>query len=66
MTIILQLLQEVPDWAKERGLDENSFEILETIAISPDKQDEILKHVEYGIACCIISALEYANDKGLI
>jgi len=63
---MLQLLQEVPSWAKERGLDEASFGILESIAINPAKQDEFLKHVEYGTACCIISTLEYANDKGLI
>jgi len=64
--IILQMLSEVPDWAKERGLDEASFDILESVAIQPKKRDEILRHVEYGTACCIIQALEYANDKGLI
>jgi hypothetical protein len=64
--IILQMLNEVPDWALERGLNEESFEILELVAINPDNRDEILKHVEYGTACCIINSLEYANDKGLI
>jgi hypothetical protein len=64
--IILQLLEEVPDWAKERGLDEKSFEILEQIAILPDSKDKILAKVEYGTACGILNALEYAQDKGLI
>lgn len=64
--IILQLLEEVPEWAKERGLDEKSFDILESIAISPERRDDILAKVEYGTACCIIQALEYAQGKGLI
>ena len=64
--IILQMLQEVPEWARERGLDEKSFDILERIAGEPSKQDEILRHEEYGTACCIIEALEYAKDKGII
>lgn len=64
--IILQMLQEVPEWARERGLDEQSFDILERIAGNPSKRDEILRHVEYGMACCIIQAYEYAKDKGLI
>lgn len=63
--ILLQLLGEVPDWARERGLDEKSFDILESIAINPDDKDEILRHVEYGTACCILQALEYAESKGL-
>jgi hypothetical protein len=64
--ILLQLLEEVPDWAKERGLNEKSFELLEEIAISPDSKDKILAKVEYGTACGILNALEYAQDKGLI
>lgn len=64
--IILQMLNEVPLWALERGLDEKSFEILESIVINPEQQDEILRHVEYGTACCIISSLEYARDKGFV
>ena len=64
--IILQMLNEVPGWAKERGLNEHSFDILESIAIQPKKKEEILRHVEYGTACCILQALEYANGKGLL
>jgi hypothetical protein len=64
--IILQLLEEVPTWAKERGLDESMFDILESIAITPENKEEILRHVEYGKACCITSAFEYAIDKGLL
>lgn len=64
--IILQMLEEVPTWAKERGLDEGMFDILESIAITPENREEILRHVEYGQACCIISAYEYAIDKGLL
>jgi hypothetical protein len=64
--ILLQLLEEVPDWARERGLNEQSFEILESIAIAPDSKDKILAKVEYGVACGILNALEYARDKGLI
>lgn len=64
--IMLQLLNEVPTWAKERGLTDESFEILETIAINPEKKDEILQHVEYGTACGILLAYEYAVDKGLV
>jgi len=64
--ILLQLLEEVPDWAKERGLNEQSFEILEQIAILPGSKDKILAKVEYGTACGILNALEYARDKGLI
>lgn len=64
--IILQMLNEVPSWALERGMTEESFEILESIVLNPENQDEILRHVEYGTACCIISTLEYAKDKGLV
>jgi len=64
--ILLQLLEEVPDWAKERGLNEKSFELLEEIAINPDSTNKILDKVEYGVACGILNALEYAQDKGLI
>jgi hypothetical protein len=64
--IILQLLEEVPSWARERGLDEGMFDILESIAINPANREEILSHVEYGKACCIIGAYEYAIDKGLL
>lgn len=63
--IILQLLTDVPDWARERGLNENSFDILEQIALKPKQKDDILCHVEYGTACAILQALEYAKDKGL-
>ena len=64
--IILQLLQEVPEWARKRGLNNESFDILERIVLSPVSKDEILCHVEYGTACGILNALEYAKDKGLL
>jgi len=64
--IALQLLVKVPTWASERGLDEKSFDILEQIALNPGRKTKILKKVEYGTACCILQALEYAYSKGLI
>ena len=64
--IALQMLVEVPVWARERCLDEKSFDILEQIALNPGRKKSILKKVEYGTACCIKQALEYANSKGLI
>lgn len=64
--IALQMLVNVPEWARERGLDDKSFDILEQIVLKPAQQHSILKKVEYGTACCIKSALEYAKSKGLI
>jgi hypothetical protein len=60
------MLNEVPEWAKERGLNEQSFELLEEIAINPDSKHKVLDKIEYGVACGILNALEYAQDKGLI
>lgn len=62
----LQLLVNVPEWARERGLDDKSFNILERIVLKPEQRDSILKKVEYGTACCILQGLEYAESKGLI
>lgn len=62
----LQMLVNVPEWARERGLDDKSFDVLEQIALKPEQKHSILKRVEYGTACCITSALEYAKSKGLI
>jgi len=64
--ILLQFLSEVPVWATQFGLNDRSFDLLEQIILSPEKKDEILRHVEYGEACGILSALEYVNDKGLV
>jgi len=64
--ILLQLLSEVPEWARRRGLDDKSFDLLEQIALNPAKKEELLCHVEYGKACGILLALEYAVDKGLV
>lgn len=63
---IIQFVQAVPDWARERGLTEVTFDILEQIVLNREDKDIILRHVEYGDACCIISALEYGDDKGLL
>ena len=60
------MLVNVPEWARERGLDDESFNILEQIVLKPAQKDTILKKVEYGTACCIAAALEYAKSKGLI
>ena len=62
----LQMLVEVPGWARERGLDDLSFNILEQIVLSPKLKDRILAKVEYGTACCVTAALEYAQSKGLV
>ena len=62
----LQMLVEVPEWARERGLDDESFNILEQIVLQPKQKGSILGSVELGTACCIKSALEHATSKGLI
>ena len=64
--IDLQLLVTVPQWAVERCLNEESFNILEQIVLTPNRKDQILSKVEYGTACCILQALEYGQDKGLL
>jgi len=63
---MLQLLSTVPEWARCHGLNDETFDLLEQISLDPGKQDEILEHVEYGTACGILAALEYAVDKGLV
>lgn len=62
----LQMLVSIPDWARERGLNESSFNILEQVVLSPELKDRILAKVEYGTACGILNALEYAQSKGLV
>jgi hypothetical protein len=62
----LQMLVEVPEWAREHGLDEVSFNILEQVVLSPGLKEKILKNVEEGTRCCIETALKYATDKGLL
>lgn len=62
----LQMLVNIPDWARERGLDEYSFNILEQVVLSPELKDRILAKVEYGTACAILNALEYAQGKDLL
>ena len=64
--IIIQLLTSVPRWARKRGLDEKSFNILEQVALMPEKQELILKELDDGTRCCILQALSYAKDKGLV
>ena len=64
--ILLQLLDEVPEWALRRGLNDETFDLLEQVALNPENKDKILEHVEYGKACGILLALEYAKDKGLV
>ena len=66
MLNMLQMCENVPEWARERGLDEDSFSALEDIALCPEKKEAILSQVEYDQACCIKQALEYAVDKGLV
>jgi len=62
----LQMLVEVPKWARKRGLDEMSFNLLEQIVLSPGLQVEILEGVDEGTRCCVLRALEYATTKGLL
>lgn len=60
------MLTEVPEWARRRGLDEESFDLLEQVALNQEDWHEILEDVEYAKACGILVALEYARDKGLV
>ena len=62
----LQMLVEVPQWARKRGLDEVLFDLLEDITRYPELKDQILSSVEYGERCCLQSALQYVEAKGLI
>jgi len=62
----LQMFVEVPTWAREYGLDDYSFNLLEQIVLSPQLQDKILAEVECETACSVKRALEYAQDKGLV
>jgi len=64
--IIIQLLTSLPEWASERGLDEESFNILEQVVLNPRQQDLILSKLEDGTRCCILQALGHARDKGLV
>lgn len=64
--IALQMLVDVPAWARERCLDERSFDILEQVALNPERKELILAKIEYETACCINQALEYARSKGLV
>lgn len=59
------MLEEVPKWAIKRGLNEILFDKLEDIIRYPELKHEILSSVEYDERCCLQSALEYAEAKGL-
>ena len=63
---MIQLLTSLPDWARERGLNEKSFNILENIVLHPEQEETILSKLEDGVKCCIQQALSYARDKGLL
>lgn len=65
MLNILQLLQNVPEWAKVRGLDEKSFNLLEQISLHPEDKQKILGQCELEVRCSIELALQDALDKGL-
>ena len=65
MLNILQLLQNVPEWAKVRGLNEESFALLEQISLHPEDKQKILSHCELEVRCSIELALQDAKDKGL-
>lgn len=60
------MLDNVPEWARERGLDDRTFDILESIVLNPENKQQLLDKVEYEEACCIQQALEYAQDQGLL
>ena len=62
----LQMLVEVPEWALKRGLNEESFNLLEQIVLSPGLQDQILSKIDEGTRCCILQALKFASSKGLV
>lgn len=64
--MFIQLLEDVPDWMRERGIDARLLDILEQIQANPKKEDEILASAEYGDRCCLASALEYGRSKGLL
>lgn len=64
--IILQLLEDVPEWARRCGLNDNTFDILEQVALHPENKDELLASLEYEERLKILVALKYAQDKGLV
>ena len=64
--LVLQLLLEVPEWARVRGLNDESFDIVIAIALEPKNQEKLLCNRKYEEACAILNALEYAVDKGLV
>lgn len=64
--IELQFVQQVPSWACKRGLDDTSFNLLEQIALDPEREEDLLRSVDYGTRCCIQQALEFGRNKGLI
>lgn len=63
---VIQMVLEVPKWAREKGLDESTFSKLEEISLEPSRKEDILSSVEYPERCCLQQALEYAENKGLI
>jgi len=63
---LLSFVTEIPEWASKRGLDSDLFDLLNKIAESPDREEQILSSVEYDTRCCLQQALEYGRDKGLI
>ena len=64
--MFIQMLSDVPDWARKRGLDDNTFDLLEQMVVHPDRKDEILRNAEYGTRCCLQNAYEYGVSKGLL
>jgi hypothetical protein len=63
----LELKEDVPDWARERGITTDYlYALLQDVSRFPDNQTEILEHVSIEDACCVLQAFEYGTDKGLI
>ena len=62
----IQLLTSTPEWARQKGLNDKSFNILEQVVLNPEQQETILSKLEEGVRCCILQALSFARDKGLL
>jgi len=63
----LELREDVPDWARERGITTDYlYALLQDVSRFPDNQTEILEHASVEDACCVLQAFEYGTDKGLI
>ena len=63
---LIQMVSDVPEWARKHGLDRASFDVLEQIVLNPDRENEILMETDYDIRCCLRQSLSYGRSKGLL